>query len=320
MSTITVHIEADTGDGRLIQELGELFRRLHSKECDCQTAYHETTTVEMAEGLEKEQAAFIRADGLEVHPVFEGSGALGVTAFDAAVPPPPPQPASPFGAEDMGSLPPPTMQSAGLSHLNPPPPPFDYTPEGGPPTILQPPPAPAVELDSEGLPWDARIHSSSKAKLAKTGAWKLARGCPPELAVTVLAELKAAMALPRVGTPPTVTTITQDVVGGEPSAPQPPAALEQSTLPPPAIQSAPPPPPAQQPAAPPPVAAPPGTPTTFPAFLVAITQQQAAKKLTFDEVLAVLKENGLENIQLLTARPDLIPRIYSRLEALWTSR
>jgi hypothetical protein len=310
MSIITVHIEADTGDGVLIRELGELFRRLHGRECGCQQqeagqAYHETTTVERAERLEKEQAAFIRADGLEVHPVFEGSGAFGVTAFDAADVPPPP-PASPFGTEDMGSLPPPPGWSNELE-----------------PT--------AVELDVEGLPWDARIHSSSKAKLAKTGAWKLARGCPPELAVTVLAELKAAMALPRVGTPPTAVS----------TLPIPPAPSQLTTTDilmttPPVVPVSPvilplpnvmnmggveaPFPFDPTPAAPLPVAAPPGAPTTFPAFLVAITQQQAAKKLTFDEVLAVLKENGLENIQLLTARPDLIPQIYNRLEALWTSR
>lgn len=297
MSIITVHIEADTGDGGLIRELGELFRRLHSRECDCQPdkavpVYQQPTEAELAE---KAAAA---------GPDFTQAGAYDLMASGSL--PPPPPPASPFGTEDMGSLPPPPGWSNELE-----------------PT--------AVELDVEGLPWDARIHSSSKAKLAKTGAWKLSRGCPPELAVTVLAELKAAMALPRVGTPPTAVstlpippapsqlTTTDVLMTTPPVVPAPPVILPlpnvmnggsvEAPFPFDPI-----------PAAPPPVATPPGTPTTFPAFLVAITQQQAAKKLTFDEVLAVLKENGLENIQLLTARPDLIPQIYSRLEALWTSR
>ena len=46
------------------------------------------------------------------------------------------------------------------------------------------------ELDSEGLPWDERIGSSSKAILAKTGAWKLKRGVNPKLVEQVKAELR----------------------------------------------------------------------------------------------------------------------------------
>ena len=37
-----------------------------------------------------------------------------------------------------------------------------------------------ADLDSEGLPWDPRIHPSSKLKLAKTGAWKLVRKMDPD--------------------------------------------------------------------------------------------------------------------------------------------
>lgn len=49
-----------------------------------------------------------------------------------------------------------------------------------------------VALDSNGRPWDARIHSSSHEKLAKTGAWKVARNKDPALVAQVLAELDAA--------------------------------------------------------------------------------------------------------------------------------
>ena len=193
-----------------------------------------------------------------------------------------------------------------------------------------------VELDADGLPWDARIHSSSKGKLAKTGTWKLARNLDPALAARVTAELKAAMALPapaarQVPLPPgTVlgSPANQNVIqfpGNHLAEVGMPADQSGVQLPPGTVLGGPaqqpagivPPPPVPQPAATPPPA--PGA-MTFPAFLVEITKQQAAKKLTFDEVMVVLKEHGLENLQLLTARPDLIPPVYSRLEAIWTSR
>ena len=186
-------------------------------------------------------------------------------------------------------------------------------------TPAPPPAGAAVELDAEGLPWDGRIHSSSKAKLAKTGCWKLARGCDPALAEKVTAELKAVMVLPVPYTPgmisPTKPVVPPDhVVKGVQIYSDPactvPVTPQVATPPTVTPQVATPPPPALAQAA----------PTTFPAFLVAVTQQQAAKRITFDEVLAVLKEHGLENIQLLTARPDLIPAIYSRLEGIWNSR
>jgi hypothetical protein len=71
------------------------------------------------------------------------------------------------------------------------------------PPLITTPPAPsvgggtpgsaAVPLDSKGRPWDARIHSSSHEKLAKTGEWKVARNKDPALVVQVLAELDAAI-------------------------------------------------------------------------------------------------------------------------------
>lgn len=48
------------------------------------------------------------------------------------------------------------------------------------------------EIDSEGLPWDARIHTVKKTK-NKTGDWKLMRGSDKDLVAKVKAELKAAM-------------------------------------------------------------------------------------------------------------------------------
>lgn len=53
-------------------------------------------------------------------------------------------------------------------------------------------PAASVELDSKGLPWDERIHASTKSKLA-SGEWKNKRGVPPERITAVEAELRASL-------------------------------------------------------------------------------------------------------------------------------
>jgi len=49
---------------------------------------------------------------------------------------------------------------------------------------------PAVEIDKNGLPWDERIHSSSKSKNAD-GTWRGRKGVPPQQITKVKAELLA---------------------------------------------------------------------------------------------------------------------------------
>jgi len=52
-----------------------------------------------------------------------------------------------------------------------------------------------VELDGEGIPWDARIHSGGKTKYTKAPfAWKKKRGVPGYVVTTVEQELRNAMA------------------------------------------------------------------------------------------------------------------------------
>lgn len=58
------------------------------------------------------------------------------------------------------------------------------------PTVASPTPV-GVELDPRGFPWDARIHSSSKARVVKGNLWKYARNTPQELIDQVEAELRA---------------------------------------------------------------------------------------------------------------------------------
>ncbi len=133
-----------------------------------------------------------------------------------------------------------------------------------------------VDVDSEGLPWDARIHSSGKTKLKGKGTWKLIRGIDPELVESVKAELKKAMAVP------------------VPEA-EAPAASEDKPMPPQATQAA-----TEKPIPP---ASQGGEIGTLPELMSAIT----ANKISVETVLEACKKYDLESVGLLGARVDLIP-------------
>lgn len=83
-------------------------------------------------------------------------------------------------------VPPPPAASSPAPSIVPPPPPVAQTAAAAPAN---------VDLDKRGIPWDARIHSSSKAKLA-TGNWKNLRGVDPALVAKVEAELFGAQSAP----------------------------------------------------------------------------------------------------------------------------
>ena len=72
-----------------------------------------------------------------------------------------------------------------------------------PPVTVPAPPVPAppvttttVPLDGEGLPWDGRIHASTKTLRQSDNTWKLKKGADPALVETVKAELRGCMAAP----------------------------------------------------------------------------------------------------------------------------
>lgn len=62
------------------------------------------------------------------------------------------------------------------------------------------------ELDSEGLPWDERIHASSKAKVGG-GTWRSKRGVSDEDAAPIKAELKARVSGAQVQTQAPVSPV-----------------------------------------------------------------------------------------------------------------
>lgn len=141
--------------------------------------------------------------------------------------------------------------------------------------------APATTNPEVSIPWDARIHAGSKAKLAKKpNGWKMKRGVDSDLVDTVEAELMAAMA-------------------ASPANPVEPAPAQE---PAPAASPAPAPAPAQP-------AAPAGAITTFPELMAKIT----ASGIDQATVTAAVNKQGLQALPLLAARPDLIPAVAAEL-------
>ena len=156
----------------------------------------------------------------------------------------------------------------------------EQTPPPPPATEQTPPPPPATAqaraaVDSEGLPWDARIHSSGKTKLKKDNTWKLKKGIPEQEVVAVKEELRAAMGVTTEQTPP----------------PPPATDSEQAATPPP-----PPPPPT-------------ATTVTFAEVMPKIT----AAGVTQEQIMAASAAFGLNNLLELSQKPELIPQVLTAL-------
>jgi hypothetical protein len=63
------------------------------------------------------------------------------------------------------------------------------------PSILVPSTVTGVERDRRGLPWDGRIHASSRAKVAD-GTWRMRRNVSDDVIMKVEAELRAKWCMP----------------------------------------------------------------------------------------------------------------------------
>jgi len=149
-----------------------------------------------------------------------------------------------------------------------------------------------VERDSNGLPWDARIHSSSKAKV-ESGAWRLRKGVDKGLVAKVEAELKSTVAAAPAA------TATLPTASAAPPLPLPGAGVPLPPLPTPAA---------------------PVNPvfTNFVAFLAQHTKSEANPngRLTDEWVKQMLTVNGVANgeLQNLAHNPALIPQIESGIK------
>jgi hypothetical protein len=142
-----------------------------------------------------------------------------------------------------------------------------------------------VSLDKEGLPWDHRIHASSRVFNAD-GTWRIKRNSDPAFVEATKAELRKLMTIP--------------VTPAAPAAPVVPPATT-GTLEAPVVTVA---------AVPPPPAAASGG---FPELMKDITARITAGALKQEAVVAAQKAIGLDSLLALAARPDLIAQFKAAL-------
>lgn len=171
------------------------------------------------------------------------------------------------------------------------------------------PPAPAasvspggVELDADGLPWDARINASGegggKPKNAD-GRWRKKRGLNDGAFVAhVQAELRSMMGVPFGGAAPQPMPIAAQV------PPAPPVAV----VPPAPVVVIPPPPPVAVPVANP-------DPTTFEQLMPRVTAAVQAGTIPMGALVEAVTAYQLPNIPALAQRPDIVPAVWAYLRS-----
>lgn len=148
----------------------------------------------------------------------------------------------------------------------------------------------SVDVDSEGLPWDGRIHSSNKKKITKDDTWQLRRGIDSAVVEQVKAELRQVMAIPNVSG---ITIVSQGTITEVSEGLVPPAPPTETQ----------------------------GTPQTgasskpyseykLPDLLRGIT----SKRIQPDVVQSVVATFGVPSAPALATRQDLIPLVAEALE------
>jgi len=254
----------------------------------------------------------------------------------SSVPPPPP-PAAPTNDSDdddspsnvvnfptAGTVPPPPAANTAAQSTQPPAP---VQTAVAAPHVVSAATAPtgAIELDSAGMPWDARIHQKGKNK-KKDLTWKLIKGIEeksPGLVQAVTAELAAAR---KAGAAPSVAS----------PVPLPPVAPSDNRLPldngsaiPLVVNSVPVPPVANGAAAPavpsPPVAAPVPVPpppaagavgtSPYRALIDKITEYIRQQKLAPSKVSELCQLNGAPSLMALNNMSHLIAAVEQSVEA-----
>ncbi len=214
-------------------------------------------------------------------------GETSTAAVAASAPAPATIPETPAAPEtpavpEVSTIPAPPLSAV-------PPPPVAGT-DAVPGEVPPPPPA-GVDVDKDGLPWDGRIHASTKTK-TKGDQWTKKRQVDPALVAQVEAELRAVMAAPAVsagsvpppptGEPGPVQTDPAAAFGGAPSTPAdaPPAVTETAS---------------------------PAPMAEFARIMRVVTGKQAAGTLATETVAGIAQALGITGVKDLAARPDLIP-------------
>lgn len=192
-------------------------------------------------------------------------------------------------------------------------------------------PPPGVEVDKNGLPWDARIHSGPAKDKPKNadGTWRKKRGVDDATIAAISAELRAVMSAPTPGnaaagvpTPaqpaPPPTPVAADMASGPGDAI--PASEPPATVPPPPVAAAAVPlaeAPAPAAATPPPASPAPSTGAlSFADLMRRITGLQSAGVLSVEGTAEISASLGIGGVRDLMHRPDLIPSFDALLPAM----
>lgn len=149
-----------------------------------------------------------------------------------------------------------------------------------------------VPVDKEGLPWDARIHSSSRAIIAD-GTWKLRRGVAVTEVSAVKDQLRQLMNVPAY--------INEQEVGRIPRAPEtqapppPTPAKSHYLVDQPGFQQ-------QQ--------------VSMTELIGRMSSAIVAGKLTPAQINEACVKHGVSEFVLLSSRPDLVPIIDAEMKAM----
>lgn len=164
-----------------------------------------------------------------------------------------------------------------------------------------------VELDADGLPWDARIHSGPADKRPKNadGRWRRGRGVDDAQFNVVAAELRQIMGVPGPAAPlaPPVAPVPVPVPPAVASAPIPVPPAPQPTPAPVVMESG------------PVAAAPAASVATFADLMRKVTRMQTAGLVTVEGTSQIAQALGLTGLRDLMQRPDLVPSFDALLPA-----
>lgn len=162
-------------------------------------------------------------------------------------------------------------------------------------------PANGVELDAEGLPWDARIHASTRTKTQKK-VWTARKGINDEgLVARVKAELRAVLG----NVPASFATGATAAATSIPTAPLPPAPPSASiaAMPSPVAVAS----PIDTPAA----------PTTFEQLMPRMTAAITTGVAPPTALVAACTALGLPSIVTLQQQPQFVPHVWAQLQATY---
>lgn len=173
------------------------------------------------------------------------------------------------------------------------------------------------------MPWDGRIHASSKAKVAD-GSWRYKRGVDDKVIAPIEAEIRAALGAPAVAVGGTAPAFGAHPFSEQPAPVVAPPAVQTVVAAVPAVAAVPPapvapaavvaPPPAASVAVPVAPAAPVAGITTYEQLMAALPPKIVSGELTAAQMQEACEMYGVPSIAALGQRPDLVPFVVAALK------